>query len=241
MGCVQSQESSGSSSSPKSGGNTIFNSVDDMPGVPKKVFLEWEVEKRGGGGWEKLGRMEITLFSNTPKTSTNFGAICNGIKAPPGLTNSKGTPINVLKYEGHESHRIIPGFMCQFGDITEWNTRPGTGGCSAFGTKRFDDENFINTFPQHRIGCLSMANAGPNTNGSQVFLCTSPCQHLYRKHVVFGQADEESLDVVKKMESYGSSSGAPKSRIRCSAAGILEYYTEAELAAVDPKKDQTRQ
>merc|ERR1712086_1040384 len=96
---------------------------------------------------------------------------------------------------------IIPGFMCQGGDFTKGD---GTGGESIYGEK-FKDENF--KMKHTGKGCLSMANAGPNTNGSQFFICTGQTPHLDGKHVVFGKC-VSGLDVIKKIEAVGSQSGA---------------------------------
>ena len=104
--------------------------------------------------------------------------------------------------------------MCQGGDFTNHN---GTGGKSIYGNK-FEDENFQlkHTGP----GILSMANAGPGTNGSQFFLCTSTTGWLDGKHVVFG-AVSKGMDVVKAVEAVGSQSGATSRPVTIAKCGQL--------------------
>jgi peptidylprolyl isomerase len=108
--------------------------------------------------------------------------------------------------------------VCQGGDFTAGN---GTGGESIYGAK-FPDETFAGVCGKHTgMGCLSMANAGPNTNGSQFFLCMSDTSWLDGKHVVFGQATPDSHAVLKEMEGVGSKSGSTSVPVIISDCGQI--------------------
>jgi len=159
-------------------------------------------------GGRAAGRVEIELFADVvPRTAENFRALCTGEKG----TGQSGKP---LHFKGSGFHRVIPGFMCQGGDFTRGN---GTGGESIYGGK-FNDENF--KLKHGGLGTLSMANAGPNTNGSQFFICTADTPWLDGKHCVFGKV-VNGINVVKAMEQVGSSGGATSKPVVISDCGQL--------------------
>ncbi len=165
------------------------------------------------------GRVVFELFADfTPVTAENFRALCTGEKG----VGKSGKP---LHFKGSSFHRIIPRFMVQGrhsiilvtiigGDFTRGD---GTGGESIYGSK-FDDENFIKK--HEGPGYLSMANAGPGTNGSQFFITVETTKWLDGKHVVFGKVIG-GMDVVKKIEAAGSDTGAPTARVTITDSGQL--------------------
>jgi len=149
-----------------------------------------------------MGRIEFELYDDVvPKTAKNFRELCKRA-LPEG-------------FKGHTFHRVIPQFMIQGGDFTRGN---GTGGKSIYGPK-FKDENFRK---KHTVeGLLSMANSGPNTNGSQFFITTVKTPWLDGKHVVFGRV-VKGMSVVKAMERLGSKSGKTSKKLVCQDCGVCD-------------------
>ena len=174
-----------------------------MGEVTNSVYFDITIDGKDAG------RIVFGLFGNdVPKTAENFRALCTGEKG-------KGKSGKELTYRGSAFHRVIPDFMLQGGDFTRGD---GTGGESIYGEK-FKDENF--KYKHDVPGLLSMANAGPNTNGSQFFITTVETPWLDGKHVVFGKVTE-GMEVVRKIEALGSRSGTTRANIVIKDSGEVK-------------------
>ena len=191
------------------GGQLATNKAAAKTGLSNsKVFLDISI------GQATKGRIVIELSSLTPKTSENFRALCTGEKGKGG----SGKP---LHFKGSKFHRIIPGFMAQGGDFTYGD---GRGGESIYGNS-FADENF--KLRHDGRGTLSMANAGPNTNGSQFFLTFGPTPHLDGAHVVFGKVIN-GIEILTKMEKVGSNRGDTSEPVIIVDCGALTAEAESK-------------
>ncbi|KAK3709281.1 Peptidyl-prolyl cis-trans isomerase H [Vermiconidia calcicola] len=159
-------------------------------------------------GGEPLGRVKMELFADVvPRTAENFRQFCTG-----ETKNNLGRPQG---YKGSKFHRVIKDFMIQGGDFLNGD---GSGSISIYGTKTFADENF--NLKHDTPGLLSMANAGPNGNGSQFFVTTVPTPFLNGKHVVFGKV-VDGMDVVKKVENVRTRNEKPNQDVVISQCGEM--------------------
>merc|ERR1712142_112207 len=173
---------------------------------PKRTKVYFRVAVGTGNNVEDYGQINMELFDEVvPRTVANFMAIASG-------QNQKG-----FSYKNSIFHRVIPNFMLQGGDFTNFD---GTGGESIYGPK-FEDENFV--VKHASPGLLSMANSGPDTNGSQFFITTVKTPWLDGKHVVFGRVDDQaSYDIVKQIESLGSPDGKTSKQIMITNSGVIQ-------------------
>eukprot|EP00667_Euglena_gracilis_P020945 EG_transcript_22793 len=176
-----------------------------MAGRNPVVFFDIEIDGA------PMGRLEFELYADAcPKTAENFRCLCTGEKE---LTYNG----RYLHYQGSAFHRIIPGFMIQGGDYTVGD---GTGGQSIYGAK-FEDETFAGKCGKHTgFGCLSMANSGPNSNGSQFFICVADTPWLDGKHVVFGHT-VAGHQLLRQIEAVGAPGGQPSHRVVIANCGQL--------------------
>ena len=177
--------------------------ADPLAPVTQKTYFDIEIDGK------TAGRITFGLFGDVvPKTTKNFATLCDG---SAGIGNA-GKP---LHYKNSSFHRIIPGFMAQGGDFTSGD---GRGGESIYGNK-FEDENF--KLKHDKPYLLSMANAGPNTNGSQFFITFKETPWLNGKHTVFGEV-LDGFDVVEQLERIGSGSGKTSKTAKIVDSGILQ-------------------
>ncbi|KAJ2903038.1 hypothetical protein MKZ38_010544 [Zalerion maritima] len=198
--------------------------ADSTDGATKKaqrsrVFFDIKI------GNKRPERVIFELYNDVvPKTAENFRCLCTGEKG-------EGKSGVSLHYKGSQFHRVIKQFMIQGGDFTAGN---GTGGESIYGAK-FEDENF--ELKHEKPFLLSMANAGPGTNGSQFFVTTVPTPHLDDKHVIFGEV-VSGKSVIRAIENIKTDSGdKPTTGYECVIADCGQLTDDAAKAATKKEAD----
>ncbi|XP_039001723.1 peptidyl-prolyl cis-trans isomerase CYP21-1-like [Hibiscus syriacus] len=179
------------------------NIVEEEHEITHRVYLDVDIDG------QRVGRIVIGLYGEVvPKTVENFRALCTGEKG-------KGANGKALRYKGTPFHRIISGFVVQGGDIIYGD---GRGSESIYGGT-FRDENFKikNSF----AGVVSMANTGPDSNGSQFFITTVKASWLDGEHVVFGKVIQ-GMDIVFMIEGgAGTYSGKPRKKVIITDSGEI--------------------
>lgn len=181
-----------------------FDKLPEFKPENAQTYFDITIGTEGEEGYES-GRVVFEVFSeDVPKTAENFRALCTG---------EKGSEFH---YKGNCFHRVINDFMMQGGDTTAGN---GTGGMSIYGD-RFEDEQVW--YPHTHKGVLSMANAGPDTNGSQFFICYRDTPHLDNKHTIFGRVIS-GYSICEKAESVEKgASDKPLKDIKIADCGELK-------------------
>jgi len=164
------------------------SSLPKFKAANPQVFFDLSIGNEDDEDYQKE-RVVFELFKDVPKTCENFRSLCTGESGVPDT-----------HYKGNKFHRVINGFMAQGGDTTNGN---GTGGVSIYGEK-FEDEQIW--YPHTHKGVLSMANAGPNTNGSQFFICFGATPHLNNKHTIYGRVIH-NYSFIEKVENNKTAPG----------------------------------
>jgi peptidylprolyl isomerase len=155
-----------------------------------------------GVNGKSIGKITFKLYEETPLTAANFRALCTG-------QNDLG-----LSYKNTKFHKVITGSYCQGGDVVKGD---GTGGTSIYGTT-FKDENYRKK--HSKLGILSMANTGKNTNNSQFIITSAACDWLDGKQVVFGEV-VDGLNIVRQLDKLGSENGAVSSEVKILDCGAI--------------------
>ncbi|XP_061342169.1 peptidyl-prolyl cis-trans isomerase CYP21-1-like isoform X2 [Gastrolobium bilobum] len=186
-----------------SGSRRAEEQTEEEHEITHRVYLDVDIDK------QRLGRIVIGLYGQiVPKTVENFRALCTG---------EKGESASSLKlhYKGTPFHRIISGFVIQGGDIVHHD---GKGSESIYGGT-FPDENF--KIKHSHAGVVSMANSGPDSNGSQFFITTVKASWLDGDHVVFGKV-VQGMDIVFAIEGgAGTYSGKPRKKVVIADSGEI--------------------